>query len=111
MGILSTMSDFERNLTRERQMEGIRIRKERGLYGGGKIGSKMDTNQFLQKEKSQKIIEYLKKGYTLRSNTIPIYNVITWLVLSGFLYYIRVQTRPPLNCSKNEGILFTSFHL
>ncbi|MBM3455880.1 MAG: recombinase family protein, partial [Bacteroidetes bacterium] len=64
MGILSTMSDFERNLIRERQMEGIRIRKERGLYGGRKIGSKMDTTQFLQKEKSQKIIEYLKKGYT-----------------------------------------------
>jgi DNA invertase Pin-like site-specific DNA recombinase len=64
MGILSTMSDFERNLIKERQMEGIRIRKERGLYGGRKIGSKMDTTQFLQKEKSQKIIEYLKKGYT-----------------------------------------------
>ena len=64
MGILSTMSDFERNQIKERQMEGIRIRKERGLYGGRKIGSKMDTTQFLQKEKSQKIIEYLKKGYT-----------------------------------------------
>jgi len=45
MGILSTMSDFERNLIRERQMEGIRIRKERGLYGGRKIGSKINTHR------------------------------------------------------------------
>ena len=63
MGILSTMSDFERNLIKERQMEGIRIRKEKGLYGGRKIGSKMDITQFLQREKSQKIIEYLKKWH------------------------------------------------
>ncbi len=29
MSILSTMSDFERSLIRERQMEGIRLRKEK----------------------------------------------------------------------------------
>ena len=45
MGILSTMSDFERNLIRERQMERIRIRKERGLNGGRKIGSKINTHR------------------------------------------------------------------
>jgi len=45
MGILSTMSDFERILIRERQMERIRIRKERGLNGGRKIGSKINTHR------------------------------------------------------------------
>ena len=62
MGILSTMSDFERNLIKERQMEGIRIRKERGLYGGRKIGSKMVTIQFLQKEKPKKLKNRSKRG-------------------------------------------------
>jgi len=64
MGILSTMSEFERNLIRERQMEGIRIRKEKGLYGGRKIGTTISPMKFLQKEKSQKIKDYLNKGYT-----------------------------------------------
>ncbi len=55
MGILSTMSDFERNQIKERQMEGIRIRKERGLYGGRKFSSKIDSTRFLQEDKSKKI--------------------------------------------------------
>ena len=32
ISILSTMSDFERKMIRERQMEGIRIRKEKAIY-------------------------------------------------------------------------------
>jgi DNA invertase Pin-like site-specific DNA recombinase len=45
-------------------MEGIRIRKEKGLYGGRKIGTTISPMKFLQKEKSQKIKDYLNKGYT-----------------------------------------------
>ena len=48
ISILSTMSDFERKMIRERQMEGIRIRKEKGLYKGRQIGVdsvKVLTNQ------------------------------------------------------------------
>ena len=64
MGILSTMGEFEKSLIKERQLEGIKIRKQKGLYGGRKIGTTINPNDFLQKEKSQKIKEYLLKGYT-----------------------------------------------
>jgi DNA invertase Pin-like site-specific DNA recombinase len=62
MSILSTMSSFEKSLIKERQMEGIRIRKDKGLYGGRKIGSKDDQEKFLNKPKSKRIREYLNKG-------------------------------------------------
>ena len=62
MSILSTMSAFEKSLIKERQMEGIRVRKEKGLYGGRKIGSVDTPERLLSKPKNKKIIEYLNKG-------------------------------------------------
>ena len=62
LGILGTMSQFERSLIRERQMEGIRIRKEKGLYSGRRIGTRETTEQFLQKRKNKLISDYLKRG-------------------------------------------------
>lgn len=62
MSILTTMSSFEKSLIRERQMEGIRIRKEKGLYGGRKVGTKESIEKFLSKPKNQKIRHYLEKG-------------------------------------------------
>jgi DNA invertase Pin-like site-specific DNA recombinase len=62
MSILSTMSAFEKNLIKERQMEGIRVRKNKGLYGGRKIGSVDTPERFLSKPKNKKIMEYLEKG-------------------------------------------------
>lgn len=66
ISILSTMSDFERKMIRERQMEGIRIRKEKGLYQGRQIGSVVKPENFLKKEKSIKIMKDLDNGYTIR---------------------------------------------
>jgi DNA invertase Pin-like site-specific DNA recombinase len=66
MSILSTMSAFERNLIRERQMEGIRLRKEKGLYAGRQIGTIDTPQRLLQKEKSKLILKYLNKGYPVR---------------------------------------------
>jgi DNA invertase Pin-like site-specific DNA recombinase len=66
MGILSTMSDFERTLIKERQMEGIRLYKERQGYTGRKIGTTISSEVFLKKPRSLKILEYLQKGYTIR---------------------------------------------
>ena len=66
MGILSTMSDFERSLIKERQMEGIRLFKERQGYTGRKIGTTISAEVFLKKPKSLKILDYLQKGYTVR---------------------------------------------
>lgn len=62
MSILSTMSDFERSLIRERQMEGIRLRKEKGLYKGRQIGTTESNEQFLSKPKNQEIIKLLQRG-------------------------------------------------
>jgi len=66
MGILSTMSDFERTLIKERQMEGIRLFKERQGYTGRKIGTTISSEVFLKKPRSLKILDYLQKGYTIR---------------------------------------------
>jgi DNA invertase Pin-like site-specific DNA recombinase len=63
MSILSTMSSFERNLIRDRQMEGIRIRKEKNLYSGRRLGTVDTPERLLQKERSQKILQYLAKDY------------------------------------------------
>ncbi len=62
MSILSTMSDFERSLIRERQMEGIRLMKEKGLYKGRQIGTKESNEQFLSKPKNQEIFKLLQRG-------------------------------------------------
>lgn len=64
MSILSTMSSFERNLIRERQMEGIKIRKEKGLYSGRRIGTVDTTQRLLEKERSKIILKYLDKQYS-----------------------------------------------
>lgn len=62
LGILGTLSSYEKSLTRERQMEGIRIRKERKLYSGRKVGTTDTPQRLLKKEKSKKILDYLSKG-------------------------------------------------
>jgi DNA invertase Pin-like site-specific DNA recombinase len=66
MGILSTMSDFERSLIKERQLEGIRIFKEKQGYTGRKIGSTVSSEVFLKKPSSIRVKEYLSKGYKIR---------------------------------------------
>jgi DNA invertase Pin-like site-specific DNA recombinase len=69
ISILSTMSDFERKMIKERQMEGIRIRKEKGLYKGRQIGSVVSPQRFLMKEKSKNILKDLENGYSMREIT------------------------------------------
>ena len=61
MSILSTMADFERSLIRERQIEGIQLRKAQGLYQGRQIGTKESTHRFLNKSKNKRIQDYLEK--------------------------------------------------
>ena len=63
-GILSILSQYEKSTIRERQMEGIRIRKEKGLYRGRRINTRDTPTQLLKKPKSKKILDYLDKGYT-----------------------------------------------
>ena len=62
LSILSTMSQFEKSLIRERQLEGIKIRKEKGMYCGRRIGTVDTKERFLSKPKNKQIIDYLKRG-------------------------------------------------
>lgn len=64
ISILSTLSKFERDQIRERQMEGIRIRKEKGYYRGRRINTRDTPTKLLKKPRSKKILEYIDKGYT-----------------------------------------------
>jgi DNA invertase Pin-like site-specific DNA recombinase len=63
ISILGIVSEMEKNQIKERQMEGVKIAKMKGVYLGRKPGSSEDTFQFLNKEKNQKALSYLKKGY------------------------------------------------
>lgn len=63
MSILSTMAAFEKSLIKERQLEGIRIRKNKGLYMGRRVGTSDTAERLLGKPRSKKILEYLGKGY------------------------------------------------
>lgn len=62
--VLGTVSEMERSQSRERQLEGIKLAKARGVYKGRKAESKEDVLKFLSKPKNRKALEYLKKGYT-----------------------------------------------
>lgn len=64
LGILSSLASYERNLIRERQREGIEIRKAKGLYSGRRVNTQESRETFLNKKKSKQILEYLSIGYS-----------------------------------------------
>jgi DNA invertase Pin-like site-specific DNA recombinase len=63
ISILGVVGEMEKTQIKERQIEGIRIAKLKGVYKGRVEGSKEDTIRFVCKEKNKKALEYLKKGY------------------------------------------------
>ena len=63
ISILSTMAKFERNMILQRQREGIEVAKKKGLYRGRKVGTKETRKKFIKKDRNQKILHYLNKGY------------------------------------------------
>ena len=65
ISILATVSEMERSQIRERQLEGVRIAKARGVYKGRLQGTNEDVLSFLNKPKNKKALEYLKKGYKM----------------------------------------------
>ncbi len=65
ISILATVSEMERSQIRERQLEGVRIAKARGVYKGRLQGTNEDVLSFLNKPKNKKALDYLKKGYKL----------------------------------------------
>jgi DNA invertase Pin-like site-specific DNA recombinase len=63
ISILGVVGEMERNQIKERQREGIKIAKARGVYKGRKSDTTEDVLAFLSKPKNRKAVEYLKKGY------------------------------------------------
>jgi DNA invertase Pin-like site-specific DNA recombinase len=66
ISILGTVGEMERSQIKERQIEGIRIAKLKGVYKGRKEGSNEDVHSFLDKPQNRKALEYIKKGYKLK---------------------------------------------
>jgi DNA invertase Pin-like site-specific DNA recombinase len=66
LSILSIMSDFEKKMIKERQMEGIEKAKIDGKYRGRVVNSTESPEKFLEKQQVKKITKYLKKGHTVR---------------------------------------------
>jgi DNA invertase Pin-like site-specific DNA recombinase len=73
ISLIVSLGTYERNLLLERQKEGIKIRKEKGLYPGRQIGTIESPEKFLSKSKNKKILSYLNKGYSYNdiSSIIP----------------------------------------
>ena len=63
ISILGIVGEMEKKQILERQKEGIRIAKLKGVYKGRKKGSSERIEQFLSKEKNKKAIDLLRKGY------------------------------------------------
>jgi DNA invertase Pin-like site-specific DNA recombinase len=63
ISILGIVGEMERTQIRERQLEGIRIAKLKGVYEGRAVGSKEDVLAFLSKPRNKEALAYLKKGY------------------------------------------------
>ncbi len=53
MSILSITSSLEKSLIKERQMEGIRVRRDKGLYSGRRIGTTETIDRFLLKKETK----------------------------------------------------------
>lgn len=62
LSFLSILGSYEKSMIKERQMEGIRIRKEKGLYTGRRVGTGDTPERLLSKDRSKRILDYLSKG-------------------------------------------------
>ncbi len=65
ISILGTVGEMEKAQIRERQLEGVRIAKLKGVYKGRVEGTTEDVHTFLDKPKNKKALEYIRKGYKL----------------------------------------------
>lgn len=64
VNILATLSEFENNIRKERQAEGIAIAKLKGVYAGRKSGTRLSNDRFLEKHKN--VLNELNKGESIR---------------------------------------------
>jgi len=64
VSVLGNVSEMERLSMLERQKQGIKIAKVKGVYKGRLYGSRMTKEEFLKKY--QNVVKELKKGESLR---------------------------------------------
>jgi DNA invertase Pin-like site-specific DNA recombinase len=64
LSILSVMADFEKRLSKERQMEGIAKAKLESKYKGRSIGTVESIDKFISKPKTLMILKDLEFGYS-----------------------------------------------
>lgn len=64
VNILATLAEFENQIRKERQQEGIAIAKINGVYKGRKQGTRLSNNTFLDKHKN--VVKELKSGESIR---------------------------------------------
>ena len=64
LSVLSVMYSFERDTIRQRQLEGIRVKKMTNpeVYIGRRVGTTYSPDVLLQRKKSQDILSYINKG-------------------------------------------------
>jgi DNA invertase Pin-like site-specific DNA recombinase len=69
LSILTAMYSFERDTIRQRQLEGITLKRMTNpeVYIGRRVGTSYTPEVFLQRKRSQDILNYLNKGtYTYK---------------------------------------------
>jgi DNA invertase Pin-like site-specific DNA recombinase len=64
--VMSSLYEMELDNIRERTRVGRLMYIQKGGVLGRKIGTNESENEFINKPKSQKVLEYLKKEYTIR---------------------------------------------
>jgi DNA invertase Pin-like site-specific DNA recombinase len=92
INILATLSEFELNRIKERQMEGIAEAKKRGVYksnGGNK--PKETVKQFISKKANAKCYKLIKTGSSLRN--------------ASRLSEVSLGTAQKISKYMNEGLL------
>lgn len=64
LSVLSVMYSFERDAIRQRQLDGIRVKKMTNpeVYIGRRVGTSYTPEQFLSRKRSQLVLFYLNKG-------------------------------------------------
>lgn len=62
ISVLGVVAEMERNLIKERQLEGIAIAKAKGVYKGRRTRTSTSTLDFLNKPKNKIAIDRLKLG-------------------------------------------------
>ena len=65
--MMGAFAEFERNIIRKRQAEGIAKAKTKGAYSGRSKGSTESIDAFTNKKSTQAILRYLKQGYSINN--------------------------------------------